>query len=163
MRNPIADDQYMGRRGVGDLLSKEAGWEICGEATDAAQAIQKASELNPDLVLLDISLPDGSGLEAARRIREEIPPEKIVCISHHAPTPPRGPHKFVRSMRRRGGPGAPSPAPAPATSRRAAKIPAESPSEVFAGASRKLPAGPRDRSKTRREAVAPSRPAFLQA
>ena len=81
----------MVRRGVGDLLSKEAGWEICGEATDAAQAIQKASELNPDLVLLDISLPDGSGLEAARRIRQEIPHVRILMMSHHDAT------QFVQS------------------------------------------------------------------
>ena len=91
MRILIADDHHMVRRGVGDLLSKEAGWEICGEATDAAQAIQKASELNPDLVLLDISMPDGSGLEAARRIRQEIPHVRILMMSHHDAT------QFVQS------------------------------------------------------------------
>jgi DNA-binding NarL/FixJ family response regulator len=86
MRILIADDHHLVRRGVGNLLSKEAGWEICGEATDAAQAIQKASELNPDLVLLDISMPDGSGLGAARRIRQEIPHVKILMMSHHDAT-----------------------------------------------------------------------------
>jgi len=86
MRILIADDHHMVRRGVGDLLSKEAGWEICGEATDAAQAFQKASELSPDLVLLDISMPDGSGLEAARRIRQEIPHVRILMMSHHDAT-----------------------------------------------------------------------------
>jgi DNA-binding NarL/FixJ family response regulator len=86
MRILIADDHHMVRRGVGALLSKEAGWEICGEATDAAQAIQKASELNPDLVVLDISMPDGSGLEAARRIRQEIPHVRILMMSHHDAT-----------------------------------------------------------------------------
>jgi len=91
MRILIADDHHMVRRGVGDLLSKEAGWEICGEATDAAQAIQKASELNPDLVVLDISMPDGSGLEAARRIRQEIPHVRILMMSHHDAT------QFVQS------------------------------------------------------------------
>ena len=91
MRILIADDHHMVRRGVGTLLSKEAGWEICGEATDAAQAIQKASELNPDLVVLDISMPDGSGLEAARRIRQEIPHVRILMMSHHDAT------QFVQS------------------------------------------------------------------
>ena len=86
MRILIADDHHLVRRGVGDLLSKEAGWEICGEASDAAQALQKASELNPDLILLDISMPDGSGLEAARRIRQEIPHVKILMMSHHDAT-----------------------------------------------------------------------------
>jgi DNA-binding NarL/FixJ family response regulator len=91
MRILIADDHHLVRRGVGDLLSKEAGWEICGEATDGAQAFQKACELNPDLVLLDISMPDGSGFEAARRIRQEIPHVKILMMSHHDPT------QFVQS------------------------------------------------------------------
>ncbi|HEY2108332.1 MAG TPA: response regulator transcription factor [Candidatus Acidoferrales bacterium] len=83
MRILIADDHHLVRRGVGNLLSKEAGWEICGEAADAAQALQKASELNPDLILLDISMPDGSGLDAARRIRQEIPHVKILMMSYH--------------------------------------------------------------------------------
>jgi two-component system response regulator NreC len=86
MRILIADDHHLVRRGVGDLLTKEAGWEICGEATGAAQAFQKATELTPDLVLLDISMPDGSGLEAARRIRQEIPQVKILMMSHHDAT-----------------------------------------------------------------------------
>jgi len=86
MRILIADDHHLVRRGVGDLLTKEAGWEICGEATGAAQAFQKATELTPDLILLDISMPDGSGLDAARRIRQEIPQVKILMMSHHDAT-----------------------------------------------------------------------------
>ena len=86
MRILIADDHHLVRRGVADILSKEAGWEICGEATDAAQALQKASELHPDLILLDISMPEGSGLEAARRIRQEIPHVRILMMSHHDAT-----------------------------------------------------------------------------
>ena len=86
MRILIADDHHLVRRGVGDLLSKEPGWEICGEASDAAQALQKASELSPDLILLDISMPDGSGLEAARQIRQKIPHVKILMMSHHDAT-----------------------------------------------------------------------------
>jgi len=86
MRILIADDHLLVRRGVGDLLTKEAGWEICGEATDAAQAFQKATELTPDLILLDISMPDGSGFDAARRIRQEIPQVKILMMSHHDAT-----------------------------------------------------------------------------
>jgi DNA-binding NarL/FixJ family response regulator len=86
MRILIADDHHLVRRGVGDLLSKEDGWEICGEATGAAQAFQKATELTPDLILLDISMPDGSGFDAARRIRQEIPRVKILMMSHHDAT-----------------------------------------------------------------------------
>ena len=83
MRILIVDDHHLVRRGVGDLLSKEAGWEICGEATDAPEALEKASSLNPDLILLDISMPNGSGLETARCIRRQIPHVKILMMSHH--------------------------------------------------------------------------------
>src|ERR1700751_3342179 len=86
MRILIADDHHLVRRGVGDLLSKEAGWEICGEATGAAPAFQKTTELTPDLIRLNISMPDGTGLAAARRIRQEIPQIKILMMSHHDAT-----------------------------------------------------------------------------
>src|ERR1700722_14171306 len=86
MRILIKDDHHIVRRGAGDLLSKEVGWEICGEATDAAQAIQKASELSPDLVFLNNSIPGGSGFEPARRIRQEIPHVRILMMSHHDAT-----------------------------------------------------------------------------
>jgi DNA-binding NarL/FixJ family response regulator len=86
MRILIADDHHLVRRAVGDLLAMEAGWEVCGEAADTAEAFRKASELTPDLILLDISMPDGSGLETARRIRQEIPNVKILMMSHHDAT-----------------------------------------------------------------------------
>src|SRR6266481_8050678 len=86
MRILIVDDHRLVRRGVGDLLSKEAGWEICGEASDAAEALEKASQLSPDLILLDISMPNGSGLETAHRIRQQIPHVKILMMSHHDAT-----------------------------------------------------------------------------
>ena len=86
MRILIVDDHRLVRRGVGDLLSKEAGWEICGEASDAAEALEKATQLSPDLILLDISMPNGSGLETARRIRQQIPHVKILMMSHHDAT-----------------------------------------------------------------------------
>ena len=85
MRILIVDDHPLVRRGVADLLAKESSWEICGEASDGAQAFERASELNPDLILLDISMPDGRGLETARRIRQEIPHVKILMMSHHDP------------------------------------------------------------------------------
>ena len=83
MRILIVDDHHLIRRAVGELLSGEAGLEICGEATGTAQALAKAQELSPDLILLDISMPDGNGLETARRIRQEIPHIRILMMSHH--------------------------------------------------------------------------------
>jgi DNA-binding NarL/FixJ family response regulator len=81
----IADDNEMIRRGVRALLSSEPAWEICGEAIDGADALLKARELQPDLILLDISMPGINGLQAARRLRKEVPAAKILVISQHDP------------------------------------------------------------------------------
>jgi two-component system response regulator NreC len=85
MRILIADDNDAVRRGVMGLLSSETGWKVCGEARDGSEALQKARELRPDLILLDVSMPGLSGLEAARLLRRELPEVKILVISHHDP------------------------------------------------------------------------------
>lgn len=83
MRILIADDSELVRRAVRGLLSVEAAWEICGEAADSPEALEKARELRPDIVLLDINMPSGSGLETARLIRADIPEIKILVMSLH--------------------------------------------------------------------------------
>src|ERR1700694_2997711 len=83
MRILIADDNELVRRGVRELLSSETGWEVCGEAADSAEALRKAQELLPDLILLDVSMPDMNGLEAARLLRGMLPEVKIIIISQH--------------------------------------------------------------------------------
>src|ERR1700676_3066807 len=85
MRILIADDNEMVRRGVKGLLSSETTWEVCGEAIDGTEALRKARELLPDLVLLDINMPGMSGLEAARLLRREVPKAKILVMSLHDP------------------------------------------------------------------------------
>jgi two-component system response regulator NreC len=60
-------------------------WEVCGEAKDGSEALRKARELLPDLILLDISMPGQSGLEAARLLRQELPKVKIIIMSQHDP------------------------------------------------------------------------------
>src|SRR5215469_910700 len=83
MRILVADDHQLVRRGVNSILSKQAGWEVCGEAEDSVQAFEKTRELRPDLILLDISMPGGNGFDTARKIREQVPEVKILMMSHH--------------------------------------------------------------------------------
>jgi two-component system response regulator NreC len=85
MRILIADDNDAVRSGVVRLLSSETGWRVCGEARDGSEALQKARELRPDLILLDVSMPGMNGLEAARLLRQELPEAKILVISQHDP------------------------------------------------------------------------------
>jgi len=85
MRILIADDNELVRRGISGLLADQEGWQVCGEARDAADAIQKASDLRPDLILLDVSMPGKNGLETARAIKEQLPHTKILIISYHDP------------------------------------------------------------------------------
>lgn len=67
----IVDDHEVLREGLRSLLAKSRpDWEICGEATDGEQAIQQVRELKPDLVILDITMPRMSGLEASSRMRK---------------------------------------------------------------------------------------------
>jgi DNA-binding NarL/FixJ family response regulator len=85
LRILIADDSAMIRRGVIGLLSSEASWEICGEASDGSEALAKARALLPDVILLDVSMPGLNGLEVARRLRKEVPQAKIIVMSQHDP------------------------------------------------------------------------------
>jgi DNA-binding NarL/FixJ family response regulator len=85
MRIFIADDNDAVRRGVVGLLSSETGWKVCGEARDGSEALQKARELRPDLILLDISMPGMNGLEVARLLRQALPEARILVVSQHDP------------------------------------------------------------------------------
>jgi DNA-binding NarL/FixJ family response regulator len=83
MRILIADDSDLVRQGVKALLSAEKDCEVCGEAGNGETALEQARELQPDLVLLDISMPGPSGLEVARMMRDELPNIKILIMSQH--------------------------------------------------------------------------------
>ncbi|HEX4076715.1 MAG TPA: response regulator transcription factor [Candidatus Acidoferrales bacterium] len=79
----IVDDHDLMRRGVKSLLQSHAGWEVVGEAHTGREAVTKAEELKPDVVILDISMPDLNGIEAARRIRKSSPSTEVLILSVH--------------------------------------------------------------------------------
>src|ERR1700686_2999354 len=83
LRILIADDHDLMRRGVKTMIESHAGWEVCGEAITGREAVAKAEELNPDIVILDISMPDLNGVEAARRIRKASTNTEILILSMH--------------------------------------------------------------------------------
>jgi DNA-binding NarL/FixJ family response regulator len=85
MRILIVDDNERVRRGVREILSSEANCEVCGEAADGTDALQKAREFLPDLILVDISMPGLDGLKTARLLRQELPKVKIIIMSQHDP------------------------------------------------------------------------------
>lgn len=83
LRLLIADDNPLIRRGVRNLLKRKQDWEVCGEAENGREAIAKVSELSPDVIILDISMPVMNGLQAAEEIRGIAPATMIVFFSVH--------------------------------------------------------------------------------
>ena len=74
----IADDHEVVRQGVRVLLEANPDWSVCGEAATGREAVAKATEFHPDVVVLDIAMPEMNGLEAARQIRRAVPTAKIL-------------------------------------------------------------------------------------
>jgi DNA-binding NarL/FixJ family response regulator len=83
LRILVADDHDLMRRGVKTIIESRKGWEICGEALTGTQAVAKAQELKPDIAILDISMPELNGIEAAKRIRKASEKTEILMLSMH--------------------------------------------------------------------------------
>ena len=83
LRILIADDHDLMRRGIKTLLQSHAGWEVCGEAKTGREVVDKAEKLKPDIVILDIGMPDLNGVEAARRIRKASAATEVLILSMH--------------------------------------------------------------------------------
>jgi len=79
----LADDHAIIRSGPRLLLENEWGWDICGEAANGREAVQQAEKLQPDVVVLDIGMPEVNGLDAARQIRHARPETEILIFTSH--------------------------------------------------------------------------------
>ncbi len=83
LRILVVDDHDIIRRGLKQLLTARQGWEVCGEAKTGREAVSMSEQLKPDMVVMDISMPDLNGLEAARRIHKELPKTGILILTMH--------------------------------------------------------------------------------
>ncbi len=83
MRILVVDDHDVVRRGLRSVLEAHQGWQVCAEAANGRDAVTQAEQLKPDVVVMDISMPDMNGLEAARQIKKTHPKAEIVILSVH--------------------------------------------------------------------------------
>jgi DNA-binding NarL/FixJ family response regulator len=79
----LVDDHPVVRQGLKTLLEGRSGWEVIGEASDGAEAVEKAKHLNPDVMVLDVTMPKMNGLEACRLLRRQAPQLEILFVTQH--------------------------------------------------------------------------------
>lgn len=81
LRILVADDHHVVRTGLRALLESKTGWRVCAEASNGREAVQKASELQPDVAVLDIGMPLLNGVDATRQIRKVSPGTEILILT----------------------------------------------------------------------------------
>ncbi len=83
MRVLIVDDHEVVRRGVRSLILSQSNYEVCGEAVDGQDALKKAHQLHPDVIVMDASMPKLNGFEATHLIRAALPDSEVLILSQH--------------------------------------------------------------------------------
>jgi DNA-binding NarL/FixJ family response regulator len=83
LRILVVDDHAVVRRGVRSLLESHEGWEVCGEATTGRDAVEQSRRLRPDVVVMDLSLPELNGLDATRHILKDAPEIEVLVLTMH--------------------------------------------------------------------------------
>jgi two-component system, NarL family, response regulator DevR len=84
IRVMLVDDHEVVREGLKALLNRREGMTVVGEAGSVAQSIEVAAAVRPDVVVMDLRLPDGTGIEACREIRSELPGTKVIMLTSYA-------------------------------------------------------------------------------
>lgn len=84
LRVMVVDDHEVVRQGLRALLNRRPGWSVVAEAATLAEAVQLALQEKPDVVVMDLRLPDGSGVEACREIRSELPETRVLMLTSFA-------------------------------------------------------------------------------
>ncbi len=79
----IADDHELVRKGLRAVLESQPGWKVCGEAVNGRQAVELARQLGPDVIVLDVTMPELNGLEATRQILKAIPQAEVLILTMH--------------------------------------------------------------------------------
>src|SRR5207249_11301535 len=79
----VADDHALVRQGIRSLLESRLGWQVVGEAKNGREAVEKAAELRPDVVILDITMPELNGIEATRQIVKAVPETEVLILTMH--------------------------------------------------------------------------------
>ena len=83
LRILLADDHELLRQGLRTLIEDQSGWQVCGEATTGREAVAKARELKPDIVVMDFTMPELNGMEATRQIRAALPRTQVLLLTMH--------------------------------------------------------------------------------
>ncbi len=83
LRILIADDHDVVREGTRAVIERQPGWEVCGVAATGREAVAQASALKPDIVVMDMTMPELNGLDAARQIKRRLPETEILIFTAH--------------------------------------------------------------------------------
>lgn len=79
----IADDHELVRNGLRTVLENQPGWKVCGEAVNGRQAVELAKKLRPDVIVMDVTMPELNGLEATRQICKALPKAEVLILTMH--------------------------------------------------------------------------------